>query len=106
MQQIIFLAPPPGGLGRGQKVKYHLVSITKSISKIVIPNFVCVLTNKKNMNHIEQGFHSVALVIPQGWGYGVHGDQTFNFSKHGHVHIKLKWMVIRTGKIFTLWSEW
>ena len=26
-----FFAPPPGALGRGQKVKYHLVSITKSI---------------------------------------------------------------------------
>ena len=41
------LAPPPGALGRGQKVKYHLISITKSISKIFIPNFVCVLTNKR-----------------------------------------------------------
>ena len=38
--QFFFLAPPPG---RGQKVKY-LISITKSISKIFIPNFVCILT--------------------------------------------------------------
>ena len=42
-----FLAPPPGALGRGQKVKYHLISITKSISKIFIQNFVCVLTNER-----------------------------------------------------------
>ena len=42
-----FFAPPPGALGRGQKVKYHLISITKSISKIFIPNFVCVLTNER-----------------------------------------------------------
>ena len=42
-----FLAPPTGALGRGQKVKYHLISITKSISKIFIPNFVCVLTNER-----------------------------------------------------------
>ena len=41
------LTPPPGALGRGQKVKYHLISITKSISKIFIPNFVCVLTNDR-----------------------------------------------------------
>ena len=41
-----FLAPPPGALGRGQKVKYHLISITKSISKIFVPNFVCILTNQ------------------------------------------------------------
>ena len=43
----IFFLPRP--LGRGQKVKYHLISITmsitKSISKIFIPNFVCVLAN-------------------------------------------------------------
>ena len=42
-----FLAPPPGALGRGQKVKNHLISITKSISKIFTPNFVCVLTNER-----------------------------------------------------------
>ena len=42
-----FLAPPPGALWRGQKVKYHLISITKSISKIFIPNFVFVLTNER-----------------------------------------------------------
>ena len=42
-----FLAPPPGALGRGQKVKYHLISVTKSISKIFLPNFVCVLTNER-----------------------------------------------------------
>ena len=41
------LAPPPGALGRGQKVKYHLISITNSISKIFIPNFVSVLTNER-----------------------------------------------------------
>ena len=44
---IFFLAPPPGALGRGQKVKYHLISITKSISNIFIPNCVCVLTNER-----------------------------------------------------------
>ena len=39
-------APPLGALGRGQRVKYHLITNTKSISKIFIPNFVCVLTNE------------------------------------------------------------
>ena len=47
MQRNFFLALPPGALGRSQKVKYHLISITKSISKIFIPNFVCVLTNER-----------------------------------------------------------
>ena len=50
-----FLAPPPGALGRGQKVKYHLISITKSISKIFIPNFVCVLTNERYKTY-QTGF--------------------------------------------------
>ena len=49
------LAPPPGALGRGQKVKYHLISITKSISKIFIPNFVYVLTNERYKTY-QTGF--------------------------------------------------
>ena len=43
--------PPPGALGRGQKVKYHLFSI----SKIFIPNFVCVLINKRYKTY-QMGF--------------------------------------------------
>ena len=39
MHRQIFLALPPGAVGRGQKVKYHLISITKPISKIIIQNF-------------------------------------------------------------------
>ena len=62
------LALPPGALGRGQKVKYNLISITKSISKIFIPNFVCVLTNEDTI-HIRRDFHSVAWVMPQGWEF-------------------------------------
>ena len=50
-----FLAPSPGALGRGQKVKYHLISITKSISKFFIPNFVCVLTNERYKTY-QMGF--------------------------------------------------
>ena len=50
------LAPPPGALGRGQKVKYHLISITKSISKIFVPNFVCVLRNERYKNLSDGGF--------------------------------------------------
>ena len=37
----------PSLLGRGQKVKYHKISITKSISKIFKLNFVCLLTNER-----------------------------------------------------------
>ena len=49
------LAPPPGALGRGQNDKYHLISFTKSISKIFIPNFVCVLTNVRYKTY-QAGF--------------------------------------------------
>ena len=42
-----------------------------SYSMIFIPNFVSVLTNRK---HIEQNFHSVAGVKPQGWDFGVLGE--------------------------------
>ena len=63
-----FLAPPPGAFGRGQNVKYHLISITKSISKIFLPNFVCVLTYERYFG---------ALGVPRG-------SKKKNF-KHGHV---------------------
>ena len=49
------LAPIPGALGRDQKVKYYLISITKSISKIFIPNFVFVLTNERYKTY-QTGF--------------------------------------------------
>ena len=63
------LAPPPGALGRGQKVKYHLFSITKSISKIFIPNFVCVLTNKRYKTYLT-GFLFCCLGHALGVGLG------------------------------------
>ena len=75
-----FWAPPPGALGRGQKVKYHSISITKSISKIFIQNLLCVL---------RRDFHSVPWVMPQGWDFGAlgcpGGQKIFFFFKHGHV---------------------
>ena len=65
----LFFAPPPGALGRGQKVKYHLISITKSISKIFIPNFVCVLTNERYKTY-KTGFLFCRLGHVLGVGLG------------------------------------
>ena len=82
-----FLAPPPGALGRGQKVKYHLISITKSISKIFIPNFVCVLTNERYKTY-QTGFLFCHLGNAPGvglWGTGGAQGVKKNFFKHGHV---------------------
>ena len=63
-----FLAPSPGALGRGQKIKYNLISITKSISKIFIPNFVCVLTNERYKTY-QTGFSFCPLGGTLGrWG--------------------------------------
>ena len=42
--------------------------------KDFIPNFVCVLTNKRYetvLKHIEHNFHSVVWVMPQGKDLGV-----------------------------------
>ena len=82
-----FLAPPPGTLGRGQKVKYHLISITKSISKIFIPNFVCVLTNERYKTY-QTGFLFCCMGHAPWMGLkGTWGAQGVNkiFFKHGHV---------------------
>ena len=82
-----FLAPLPGALGKGQKVKYHLISITKSISKIFIPNFVCVLTNERYKTY-QTGLLFCHLGHAPGvglWGAGgAQGSKNY-FSEHGHV---------------------
>ena len=86
MQRQTFFGPPPGALGRGQKVKYHLISITKSISKIFIPNFVCVLTNERYKTY-QTGFSFCPLGHAPGvglWGAGDAQGVKKNF-KHGHV---------------------
>ena len=83
----LFLAPPLGALGRGQKVKYHLISITKSISKIFIPNFVCVLTNERYKTY-QTGFLFCTLGHAPGVGLGGTGGTKGvkqYFFKHGHL---------------------
>ena len=62
----IVLARP---LGRGQQVIFHLISITKTISKIFIPNFVCVLTNERNKTY-QTGFLFCCLRHALGVGLG------------------------------------
>ena len=81
-RKIFFLAPPPGALGRGQKVKYHLISITKSILKIFIPNFVCVLTNERYKTY-QTGFLFCPLGHAPGVGlWGTGGAQGVEFFFH------------------------
>ena len=83
----LFFSPPPGALGRGQKVKYHLISITKSISKIFIPNFVFVLTNERYKTY-QTGFSFCCLGHVPGvrlWGAGGAQGVKKKFFKHGNV---------------------
>ena len=57
------------------------------ISKIFIPNLMCVLTNER-YKHIRRDFYVVPSVMPQGWDFGVLGVARVSnnfFSKHGHV---------------------
>ena len=64
-----FGSQPPGALGRGQKVKYHYISITKSISKIFKPNFVCLLTIERYKTY-QTGFSFRRLGHAPGVGLG------------------------------------
>ena len=64
-----FWSPPPGALGRGQKVKYNSISITKSISKIFKPKFVCLLTNERYKTY-QTGFSFCRLGHAPGVGLG------------------------------------
>ena len=54
-----------------------------SISKIFIPNFVCVLTNETDTKYIRHDLYSVVWVMPQGWDLRALGCQFF--FKHCHV---------------------
>ena len=58
-----------------------------SISKIFIPNFVCVLTNKRYKTY-QTGFLFCCLGHAPGvglWGAGGAQESKFFFFKHGHV---------------------
>ena len=83
---ILFLALLAGALGKGQKVKYHLISITKSISTIFIPNFMCVLTNERYKTY-QTGFSFYRLSHAPGVRLCGTGDAqgVHFFFKHGHV---------------------
>ena len=69
----IFFLPRP--LGPWGGVKYHLISITKSISRIFIPNFECVLTNERCKTY-QTGFSFYCLGhVPEVGLWGTGGAQ-------------------------------
>ena len=85
-----FWPRPPGALVRGQKIKYHLISFTKSISKIFMPNFVCVLTNESYKTY-QTGFSFCCMGHSPGVGLcGARGAQGVKKFKHGHVAYQIE----------------
>ena len=86
-----FLPRPP--------LKYHLISITKSISKIFIPNFLCYLTNERYKTY-QTGFSFCRLGHAQGVGLrgagGTQGVKNDFFPNMVMWHIKSKGMTSRT----------
>ena len=91
----IFFGPAPWG--PGQKVKYHLISVTKSISKILYQT-LCLFSQRKDTKHIRRDFNSVAWVMPQGWDLGALGVPRGQKKISNMVmwHIKSKRMTSRT----------
>ena len=87
----------PGALGRGQKVKYHLISIIKSISKIFYTKLMCVLTNERYKTY-QTGFLFCCLGHAPGMGlWGAGGAQVVNFFSNMVMwHIKSTRMTSRT----------
>ena len=49
-----------------------------SISKISIPNSLCVFSQIKDRKHVEQNFHSVARVMPRVGLVGAGGVKNFS----------------------------
>ena len=71
-----FLGPVTWGLGEGPKGQIYLISITKSISKIFILNFACLLTNERYKTY-KTGFSYGPLghACPRVWDLGVLGSK-------------------------------
>ena len=64
------------------KVKYLQISVTMSISKIFIPNCVCILTNERYKTY-QKGFFILSPVsCPRGGTFEHWGQKNF---KSGHV---------------------
>ena len=72
---------------RSNSIKFQLQS---QFQRFFIPNFVCVLTNKRYKTY-QTGFSFCHLGHAQGWDLGVRpGGQKFNFSKHDHVAYQIE----------------
>ena len=80
-----------------------------SISKIFIPNFLCVLTNERYKTY-KAGFSLCHLGHATGVGlWGAGGAQGVIFFKYGHVAYQIDWddeQNKNASTIFILGSNW
>ena len=94
--------PRPWGPGERSKVKYHLISISKSSSKICVPNFVCVLTNERYKAY-QMGFSFCRLGHAPGgglWGtWGAQGVNNYFISNMVNWHTKSTGMARNKNQI-------
>ena len=88
MQRQTFFGPASWSPREGSKGLLSLNSITKSISKIFIQNFACVLTNERYKTY-QTGFSFCPLGHAPGVGLwnagGAKGVKKFVFFIRGHV---------------------
>ena len=78
---------------------YNLILITKSISMIFIPNFVCVLTNERYKTY-QAGFSFCCPGHAPGMGFwGARGAQRVKKIKHIRLDFySVAWIMLRSQK--------
>ena len=88
----------PWGPGEGAEGQIDLIPITKSISNICVPNFVCVLTNER-YKACQMGFSFCRLGHAPGvglWRWGAQRVKNYFISNMVNWHIKLTEITSRT----------
>ena len=88
-----FFCPAPWGPGEGSKGQISFNFNYKTISKIFIPNFVCVLTNERYKRY-QTGFLFCRLGHALGVGLG------------GYLGAKIKFRPVVCPLCYLLLSHW
>ena len=78
MNGTIFWVPTPLGPWGGAKRANIIKPQVQSQFKRYLSQTLCVLSQRKDIKHIRQDFHSVPWVMPQGLGLGVWGGGGVN----------------------------
>ena len=87
-----FFGPAPWGPEEGSKGQISLnLNYKAKFQRFLIPNFVCVFSQMKDIKHIRPHFDSDAWVMPQGWDFGTLGVRRGKqfFFKHCHVAYRI-----------------